>query len=152
MIIKAFTFGLSVTIISWLAGMIPTAFLKNTEYYRTFSLNLVKSKKLNKILGLDVFKWIVKNTFFKYLNQKLKLGAKTETSQLYELRNEMTFAEISHLIGFVFVMVFACIKSVKGEYMHALACTIVNIFLNLYPSLLQQENKRRIDTLIRRYS
>jgi hypothetical protein len=27
---------------------------------------------------------------------------------------------------------------------------IVNVFMNLYPSLLQQENKRRIDKLIKK--
>jgi len=31
-----------------------------------------------------------------------------------------------------------------------LTIMVVNILMNLYPSLLQQENKRRIDKLIKR--
>ncbi|MBL0912619.1 MAG: hypothetical protein IBJ09_09620 [Bacteroidia bacterium] len=152
MIIKAFTFGLSITVISWTAGMLLTVFLRNTAYYKRSSLNFIKSGALNKAIGLGVFKWIVKNTFFKYLNQKLQLKGSTGISRLQELRNEMTFSEISHLIGFVFVAVFAVIKLMDGLYLHAAAGMLMNIPLNLYPSLLQQQNKRQIDNMVRRYS
>lgn len=151
MIIKAFTFGLSINIISWMAGMLLTAFLRNTAYYKRSSLNFIKSEALNKAIGLGAFKWIVKNTFFKYLNQKLQLKGSGSISRLQELRNEMTFSEISHLVGFVFVMVFAALKLAEGLYLHAVAGMLMNIPLNLYPSLLQQQNKRQIDKMIRRY-
>lgn len=100
------------------------------------------------MIGLGAFKWIVKNTFFKYFNQKLKLNRKIELTELNELRKEMTFSEINHLIGFAFVTIFAFVKFSNGNYLFALIIMIVNILLNLYPSLLQQENKRRIDKLL----
>jgi len=100
------------------------------------------------MVGLGYFKWIVKNTFFKFFNQKLQL--KNKISELSELRKEMTLSEISHLIGFVFVTVFALYKTVSDNYLFGLIIMMVNVFMNLYPSLLQQESKRRIDKLVRK--
>jgi len=149
-ILKYLTFSISIAFISWIVGMILNALIKNTSYYIKLSnLNLINSDTLNKNIGLGIFKWIVKNTFFKYFNQKLKLNNKTEMNQLTELRKEMTFSEISHLIGFGFVTIFALAKFINGTYLFGLIIMIVNVLLNLYPSLLQQENKRRIDRLIK---
>jgi len=62
-------------------------------------------------------------------------------SELPDLRNEMTIAEISHLIGFVFVTGFVLVKVGQGYYLFALVMLIVNIQMNLYPTLLQQQSK-----------
>ena len=146
-------FSFSITIISWMIGMIFNELIKNKSYYINLSnLNFIKSESLNKRLGLGIFKWIVKNTFFKYFNQKLKLKNKIGMTELNGFRKEMTFSEISHLIGFGFVTIFALVKFINGNYLFGLIMMLVNIVLNLYPSLLQQENKRRIDKLIKRYS
>lgn len=99
-------------------------------------------------MGIEYFKWVVKNTFFKFFNQKIKVENKN--TDLTTIRNEMTLAEISHLIGFVFVILFAIYFSFRVSLGYGLAIMIPNLFLNLYPSLLQQENKRRIDKLIKR--
>ena len=133
--------------------MILHALIKSKPYYTDLSnLNFIKSKRLNKAIGLGVFKWIVKNTFFKYFNQKIKLERRIQVDELYELRKEMSISDISHLLGFAVVTVFALVKFIYGNYSFGLVMMAVNIVLNLYPSLLQQENKRRIDKLIRIYS
>ncbi|MHA8061487.1 hypothetical protein PQG22_09440 [Aquirufa beregesia] len=62
----------------------------------------------------------------------------------------MTHAEIGHLLGFIFVSIFALVKFYKTEWYFGLTIMGVNIFMNLYPCLLQQQNKRRIDRLIKR--
>jgi len=147
--IKYLTFGVSILFISWIVGMILNSILMKTEYYKNLSnLNFIASKTLNKKIGIEHFKWIVKNTFFKFFNQKIKL--KNKKTELSEIRKEMTIAEISHLIGFIFVTVIALYKSISHNYLFGLTIMIVNILMNLYPSLLQQENKRRIDKLIKR--
>lgn len=133
--------------------MIFSSVLRKKEVYNDLSnLNLIKNETLNKRIGLGIFKWIVKNTFFKYFNPKLKLKNKIVVTELNELRKEMTFSEISHLIGFGFVAIFALAKFMYGNYLFGLTIMVVNIVLNLYPSLLQQENKRRIDKLIKSWS
>lgn len=144
------TFSISITFISWMVGLILNAFIKNKPFYIHISnLNFIESEKLNKIIGLEFFKWIVKNSFFKYFNQKITL--KNKKTELSEIRHEMTIAEIGHLIGFGFVTIFVFLKISNGNYLFGLIMMLVNIIMNLYPSLLQQENKRRIDQLIKKY-
>lgn len=153
MIIKYLLHSIAITLGSWTVGIIFNGVFGKKEYYNNISnLNFIKSETLNKIIGLGTFKWIVKNSFFKYFNQKLKLKNKVKGIDLTDLRREMTFAEIGHLVGFIIVSIFALIKVVKGLYVFGCIFMIVNVILNLYPSLLQQENKRRIDKLIRNYS
>jgi len=148
-IILGFTFGISISFISWIVGMILNSILAKTKYYKKLSnLNFIESKALNKNIGIGYFKWIVKNTFFKLFNEKIKIENKR--IDLTELRNEMTLSEVSHLIGFVFVTIFAIYKGFSISFVYGLAIMFPNILMNMYPSLLQQENKRRIDKLIRK--
>lgn len=88
-----------------------------------------------------------KKHLFQIFNQKIKL--ENQKIDLTEIRREMTIAEISHLIGFVFVTFFASYKSITENYSFGQVIMIVNVLMNLYPSLLQQKNKRRIDKLIK---
>lgn len=146
------TFSLLTTLTSWLVGMALHYILRKSDSYNqaVFNLNFIRSKSANRLIGTGLFKWIVKNTFFKYLNQKLNLKASSDKEDLHKLRAEMTNSEIEHLIGFAFVSVFAVIKILQGHYLLALIMTMVNTLLNMYPSLLQQENKRRIDLFLNR--
>ena len=147
--IKYLTFGISISIISWIVGMILNSILVKTEHYNKISnLNFAEGRTLNKSIGIEYFKWIVTNTFFKFFNQKIKLENKK--TDLTEVRREMTIAEISHLIGFIFVTFVAIYKTIDSNYVFGITIMVVNILMNLYPSLLQQENKRRIDKLIER--
>lgn len=154
MINKYISFSISIAFISWIVGMAVNAILRKTEFYnnKLSNLNFIKSEKLNSLIGLAAFKWVVKNTFFKFFNPKLKLNRKTEKAELEKLREEMTKSEIDHLIAFVFVTAFAVVKSVNVSVWFGLTIMIVNVLMNLYPSLLQQENKRRIDKAIRIFS
>ncbi|KQM78048.1 hypothetical protein ASE74_15155 [Pedobacter sp. Leaf216] len=145
--IKYLTFSFSISVISWIIGMVVNAILIKTTYYNQnlTNLNFLKNERVNSYIGIGIFKWIIIHSFFKYFNPKLSMKKKIQPSELPNLRHEMTIAEISHLIGFAFVTAFAIVKIVKGQYLFALIIMIVNILLNLYPTLLQQQNKRRID-------
>lgn len=153
MVTQQITFSISITIISWGVGIVFNSLLKKTKYYERLSnLTLIDSKPLQKAIQLSLFKWVVKKTFFKYFNPKLKLKGKAEIGELKELRKEMTFAELNHLVGFCFVSIFVFVKFVDGLYLFGFIMMLVNILLNLYPSLLQQQNKSRIDKFIKRYT
>jgi len=142
-------FGISMSVISWIIGMVLNSALMKTKYYNSLSnFNFILNEKWNEMIGIKYFKWIVKNTFFKFFNQQLKV--ENRKADLTELRNQMTISEISHLIGFVFVAIFAVYKSFSVNIVFGLTMMIGNTLLNLYPSLLQQENKRRIDKLIKK--
>ena len=147
------SFSISITILSWIIGIIIGAISKKTPVYDKLSnCNFIPSEKANKILGIGVFKWTVKNTFFKVFNPKLNLKRRPDFTQLLALRKEMTTAEINHLIGFACVAIFAVAILIKGKFLFALIMMLVNTVLNLYPSLLQQENKRQIDKVLTRFS
>lgn len=129
--------------------MILNSLLMKTEYYEKLSnLNFIESKTWNERIGIKYFKWIVKNTFFKFFNQSIKVESKK--TDLNDIRNAMTVSEISHLIGFAFVVIVVLYQSVNVSIVFGVTMMIPNILLNLYPSLLQQENKRRIDRVINR--
>ena len=143
------TFAIAISFISWIVGMILHAILAKTAYYNNVSnLNFITDQTLNKRIGMGYFKWIVKNTFFKFFNQDITL--KNKGTELTEVRRAMTVAEVSHLIGFLFVTAFSIYKSFTHNILFGLIIMILNILMNLYPSLLQQQNKRRIDKLIKR--
>lgn len=147
--IKYVTFGIAISFISWIFGMICNSMLIQTKYYEKLSnLNFITSKSLNTYIGLNYFKWIVKNTPFRFFNQKIRLQNKK--AELTEVRKEMTIAEVSHLIGFIFVTSIALYKGFSDNYLFAILISLVNIPMNLYPALLQQENKRRIDRFRKR--
>ena len=149
MLTKYFIFSVSITFISWIVGMVINAVLMKSNHYQKLSkLNFIENKALNKKLGLPYFKWIVKNTPFKFFNPNMRLKAKVEYIELVKLRKEMTFSEISHLGAFLFVGGFALVKIVYGQYLFSFIIMLANTFMNLYPSLLQQENKRRLDRLM----
>lgn len=61
----------------------------------------------------------------------------------------MCTAEIYHLVAFIIVIPYAVYEVSTGRIPHAISILIFNIFLNLYPILLQQENKNRIDRIIK---
>ncbi|MBO3272874.1 MULTISPECIES: hypothetical protein [Hymenobacter] len=141
------TSSISIIFISWIIGLIISAFIKETYFYKNklSNLNFIRDEDTNRNIGLYIIKWIIKNTFFKFFNQKLKLNGRITASELKILRYEMTKSEIDHLIAFVFVLPFVLFKIFNQQYLFATILMIVNTLMNLYPSLLQQQNKRRID-------
>ena len=139
--------------ISWIVGMIITALVRKTNFYngQLSNLNFIESEILNKIIGVGIVKWIVKYTFFKFFNPKLKINRKIDISDLRTLRAEMTKSEVDHLFAFVFVLIFVVVMILKDKYLFAFIILLLNTIMNLYPSLLQQQNKRRIDRMILRF-
>jgi hypothetical protein len=145
--IRYLTFSFAIAVISWVVGMIISALFSRTEFYqkRLCHLDFIKDEKVNQLLGLEPFKWVIIHSLFKFLNTKLSIKKRILASELVRYRSEMTTAELNHLFAFVFMGIFILIKIFNGLYLFAMVMTIINILMNLYPSLLQQQNKRRID-------
>lgn len=153
MLIQAITYSVSIVFISFMVGMILTALIKNTNFYKTklSNLNFIKSDILNQIIGVGIVKWIVKYTFFNFLNPNLKFHKKTGIAEIKSIRNDMTKAEVDHLFAFLFVSLFIFSAIYNQKIFLALIMLLINILMNLYPSLLQQQNKRRIDKLLSKF-
>jgi|CXWL01.1.fsa_nt_gi hypothetical protein len=154
MLLKYLTFSLAISTASWMVGIIGNALLIRTASYGRYlsHLNFLPSNKVNRLIGLGAFKWVVKYTAFRFFNPGLKVSSRPDLAELMHLRKEMTAAEVGHLVAFVFVVIFAVVKSIQLDLVFGLVIMLVNVLMNLYPSLLQQENKRRMDPLIQRLS
>jgi len=153
MLIKYITFSISIVFISFIVGMIMTAIIRKTNFYKTrlSNLNFIESDFTNQIIVVGIVKWIVKNSLFKYFNPNLKFDRKMKISDIKNIRNEMTKSEIDHLFAFLFVSVFMFIAIYNQNSLSALIILLINIQMNLNPSLLQQQNKRRIDKLLSKF-
>ena len=134
--------SLAIVFMSWIVGIIAHALLRKTSIYCVMSrLQYAPSPRLYKLLGLPYFKWLVIHTPVKLFNQNLKISSRKDLQRIYSL---MTSAELSHLLGFIFVVFMAIYKGITLNFRYGLVLMILNILLNLYPALLQQYNKQRI--------
>lgn len=131
-----------------IAGLINGLFEKKEVYKKVSNIQFLKKDFSYKIIGIKYIKWLVSKTIWKKANPQIKSKAKPKLNDLIVLRHEMTKAEISHLIAFVLVIIFSFFiwKRFNAKFMIILI--MLNILFNLYPALLQQFNKKRIDKLI----
>jgi hypothetical protein len=90
------------------------------------------------------------STFWRHFNPKIKIAGKVNRNDLLNLRKEMTYAEISHLIAFVAVLIFAAIKYSSKHYSLVIPLLVSNVLFHFYPALVQQYNKRRLDVVLYR--
>lgn len=147
MLISYIQLGISLSLGSWLIGLILNGICSKFPFYSRLSyFNFVPNKTTNKQIGIYGFKWIIEHSFFRYFNRKICIQAKN--TNFNQLRKEMTYAEIGHLIAFVIVSAAAIYYSIQKSIVLGFIIMFFNVLLNLYPSLLQQENKRRLDKII----
>ena len=147
---QSLIYSLAIIPWSWILGMLINRFVEKRNFYPRISNQVfLKRDSLNKALGVDAFKRVVRNTFFKHLNQKIKITSRPTVAELNQLRKEMIFSEMSHLFGFGLVMIVVLVLFLyyKNPVFGA-TLFIINVLFNLYPSLLQQKNKQRIDQCI----
>jgi hypothetical protein len=108
----------------------------------------IKNLKFYHFLGVNIFAWLVKKTFFKKLNQKIQIVGKLNTDAIETLKVEMTISELCHLIGLFIIIAFQIIILVYHGMNHSFFFLgAMNIIFNLYPVLLQERNKARINRL-----
>jgi hypothetical protein len=146
---SALVFGISMSVVSWMLGIIGISLLaRSAAYQRLQHLNFIPGRTANRYLGIQVFRRIVRDTPLRFFNPGLRL--QDGRAELRRVRDAMTHAEVSHLIGFAFVAIVALSMALAVDWRFGALMMAPNILLNLYPSLLQQENKRRIDRVLAR--
>lgn len=139
------TFGFSVI------GLLINNMIKHKQFYSVFAnFNFVTSEKINRLLGIHTLKYIIIHSFWGKLNPLLKVKEKNITTMI-QLRNEMTYAEISHLICFILILLLLPVCYIIDFQKQLIVPLIIcNIIFHLYPALLQQYNKRRLDKVLLR--
>jgi hypothetical protein len=147
----AIVYNLKVMFISWVIGHASTLLLNRMiSNNKLLKLNFVRSEKVNKLIGVGIYKWVLTNSFVRYFNPRLQITVKKPNlSELLEIRAAMTYAETVHLIGFSYIIARIIMNIINKEHQMMIVPLIaVNITVNFYPVLVQQLNKRRIERLI----
>lgn len=147
--VQYFFYAISVNFLSWAIGELLNQKIKEKQWYCNFSkLNFIKSEKLRKLVGLRLFQSALTNTILKRFNRKLQLNQRKTLTDLKKLRVEMTNAEISHFMAFLITLISSIIVFYFNMIFGLLIFSL-NIPMNLYPSLLQQQNNERIDEILK---
>lgn len=142
--------------ISWAIGGTFNIYLSNKSIYKSlYSIILIRNNRIYKYLGLSVFIFLVTKTYYAKFNTIIKFKSGNVTD-LEKMKREMINSEVGHLIGLfvaqLIIIIFFILKpniySIPFGFSFLIVATIMNIFLNLYPILLQQKNRVRIEMII----
>ncbi|GAB5524749.1 MAG: hypothetical protein Roseis2KO_26210 [Roseivirga sp.] len=148
--IQPLSFSIAITFsVMVVSAFIVEALKKSAYYKRLSSLRFIKNDRINQLIGVGLIKWAVTKTFWRHFNPKLQVKPVADIAGIKSLRQEMTNAEIAHLIALVMQSVIILVPWVLGwGQVQLVMLAVMNILLNLYPSLLQQSNKARLDRVI----
>ena len=123
---------------------------KNASFfYSVKNFELTKNVGFYKLLGLDLFTYCVKNTFFKHCNTKIKITKKPTLQEADKLLNEITISELCHFFGCMLVILFQIAALIWELYEIFFFSLLFNTIFNIYPILLQERNKLRIRNFLK---
>jgi uncharacterized membrane protein len=82
-------------------------------------------------------------------NKKLHVKGKANAETLQQLKRDMTYSEIGHLMAFGLLLIFNIAGLFWGLALwYLLLFFFINLVFNLYLVFLQQYNKRRISKIL----
>jgi hypothetical protein len=141
---------LSIIMISWFLGLLIVDRLIKISFFKSFHNLKFFGKEANyERIGILIFKWIVSKTIYNYSNKNIKISKWPAQDKLIELRVEMTNSEVLHTIAFILVLLLGVpIILYHGYRSLVIPLILMNVVLNLYPALLQQYNKIKLDRII----
>ncbi len=104
-----------------------------------------------RILGLNTYQFVLVNSFFRHLNQRVYLKGKSrEYIKIYHAETKQS--ETSHWLSIFPTILVQILFIMNGMYAYFLWLTIWSIIFNLYPILLQRKNRfileKRFPTLL----
>ena len=104
---------------------------------------------MTKQLGVLLLGWVIRKSILGKFNTKLNYQGKWDQTKLIRLKEDMTFAENNHLLGFLLMQAYVFLLAFLNVELWQIAFyTVFNIIFNFYLVLLQQYNKRRIDRVL----
>lgn len=137
--------------LSYIIGAALTAILNKTGHLKNYSNPNYISDSLTKKIGVIQLRWLIRNTPIGKFNTELKLKGKFSLEKIQHLFDKMTFSEVGHLIGFIFLLFVNVFLFFWGvSYFYLIVFFIINVIFNLYLVFLQQFNKRRIQKIMAR--
>ena len=143
-----FAFLVNWLVMSWVAisGQIVPFPLPPEAYYAEKPFE--KAGWVYEIVGVRIFKSIVRRPPFTLLSPTLKIPAEKTTSSLQGLQKEMKKAEAGHLFVFFLVLTPALYALLTAQYLGGIWLLFFNVLFNGYPVMLQRYNRIKLQELI----
>lgn len=137
--------------LSYGLGVLFTELVKLMGLYSRFENQDFIDEQWVKRIGVLHLGWLIRHSFLGMFNQKLKIHGKATLSDLIQLKSDMTYAEVNHLLAFILLLALNIIMLfLEIEVWYILLFFVINLIFNFYLVLLQQYNKRRIDLILKR--
>ena len=119
--------------LSYTIGALLTSLIVNFGLLSKLENKNYINDEWTKYLGVLAFGWLVRKTFMGWFNKKIKFSAKVSPEELINVKNEMTQAEVGHLIGFISLQIFIIFKYLNGMSMTGtILFTFFNVVFNFY--------------------
>ena len=135
--------------LSFVAGVIADPILRYFVDYEWISTRyLFRESKTYEAIGILWFRRFLELTPLGSFNRDLHFTKNRDLETFRKIRRHMATAEMSHWVGFVVMLGLTVVAWWYRGNLVALGYVIFNVLGNVYPSLLQQYNKRRIAPLI----
>jgi len=99
-----------------------------------------ETKKYFKYLGVNIFRLLLINSFFRHLNKRVYLKGRAK-EYIFTFIEETKQSETSHIISGIFPLSIQLLYLKYGLIEHFIWLSIFNIIFNLYPFLLQRMNR-----------
>jgi hypothetical protein len=133
-----------------MVGIIADPLLRRrvSTYQWLSSRYLFVESKSYEMIGVLWFRRILLATPLRFFNPGLRLTSSRELAVLEDIRERMASAEVSHWVAFAWMLTLTPFAWWYHGLTVGLSYVALNAFGNLYPSLLQQYNKRRLARLI----
>lgn len=146
---KFFDNPVAVMFLSFIVGMIGNTLLLRLAIYENFGNRyLFAGLKPYERLGVLWFRRILLATPLRSFNKHIRFSADRSLETLDSVRNVMIGAEVAHWVGFAAMLVLNVAVWWYRGFEMALAYLFFNVIGNLYPCLLQQYNRLRLNRVI----
>lgn len=146
--IIGFTLNLFITGIFAFPGFVfPTNKILGTNYYQIKHPNAVRI--VYNVLRIDIFRKLL--LFFIWGRGKNRAKYFNGTRKgLANFSYQSKQSEFGHLMALICVAIATGILVIDGYYKIALSTSVVNLFGNFYPVVLQRYHRIRIDKVLKR--
>ena len=138
--------------LSMIVGILAVRLLKDTKLYQYINDNTISTDpKFYSFLGTSIIKRLIMNTSLNNFNKEIIVKSPNlDLQELNNLKLKMTNAEVGHIVAFIFLMATTIVLVLLDQDIAVLIIlNILNIIFNLYPILIQQQNKLRIDRILK---
>ncbi len=135
--------------LSFVVGIFVDPILRRVTNYEWLSTRyLFRDARTYEKIGILWFRKFLFVTPLGSFKQSIQLSHKRDLATLRAVRDRIASAEMSHWVGF-FIMLGLTIAAwwYRGAFI-GLLYVVFNLLGNVYPSLLQQYNKRRLERLL----